>query len=181
MSQVKTVKAIKYSSYSPVKSPDGRRIGMGERIAHFLMWVSAQDQDEVIPFARIAQSVLSLQHLPRSTERDVSKIKDALAPAAKVLRDKYQRDLVQVTGVGCRATNSPDDATKNVLGKKLRRRDSIDRSIGDSRDQIDETKVTDPTNQAILRFTDAQVMKPGLLKDREALMKLLPSSKKTAK
>lgn len=178
MNQVRNVKAIKYSSYVPLKSPDKRRVGMGARVAHFLVWVAAQDPNEVVPFARIAQSVLSLEFLPRSNERDVSKIKDALTSAAKVLRDEHQKDLVQETGIGCRVSKSDDDVVRNVLAKKVRRRESVDRTIGATRAVVDSSKVTDPANKAIVRFADNHVLSQALLKQREEILKLLPSGSK---
>lgn len=148
-----------------------------QRAAHFLDWAAKQAPKEFFPYNVIYKAIMGMPHMPRLDNEAVALFKrTATAGLRKALVTKYDREVINLVGVGIRASVDDADRLTNVAPMKARRLDSARRSFMLTAASIDLHNVPNTPAYAALKAWMGREVRDVIkqIGSPEFAMKLLP-------
>lgn len=133
---------------------------LSTRCADFLHWL-CQKRPEVFVAPNIAvKAIMGYGHTPRLKSDEVDKLRSKYGTIRKVLRAKYNRDLIVEAGAGIRASVDDADVLVSSLPKFVKKLDSARSAVIQADNLIDMKKVPNTPELAAHRAWHDKQVKP---------------------
>lgn len=152
-------------------------LSLTQRAAHFLDWAAKNMPGDPIPYNVIVKKIMNLPQLPRLDNDTVDRFRrSAGAGLKKAMIDKYGREIVNLPGIGIRATVDDADRLANVAPIKARRLNAARKSFMITATGIDLRNVPNTPEYAGLKAWMGREVKHVLEKigSEDFMRKLLP-------
>lgn len=141
MTMVRTIRSRSLKSVLDFKVDT--KDSIPRRLSKLLYWASEEMPGRAIAKTHAAKIVLALPRLPNEDSKDVKKLMGVTANARKILEDEHQRGLINIQGMGIRATTSSEDTAKTQYEKNARRVVSAATSLDRTRSIIKTSEIKD--------------------------------------
>ena len=133
---------------------------LSTRCADFLNWL-CQKRPEIFVAPNIAvKAIMGYGHTPRLKSDEVDKLRTKYGTIRKILRAKYNRDLIVEAGAGIRASVDDADVLVSSLPKFVKKLDSARSAVVQVDNLIDMKKVPNTPELAAHRAMHEKQVKP---------------------
>lgn len=152
------------------------------QVAHFLNWGAVNHPEAIFSAQVILKEIRGYSRLPRSDSEGIQLIRSSIPAARKLMQANYQRDIVNLSGAGYRATTTSDDQTEHSVLVGQERVAAADRRQAARVDAVDPHGFTATENGRYMKslYTAAKHdVALRLLKDEDFQTRLLPPAPKT--
>jgi len=147
-----------------------------QRVAAFLDWWAEHHPYDFAGYHEITKAIEGYKKLPRMDTDEVETMRGIVGRAAKLLHDKYRRELVRQRGLGARATVDSLDAVRNKAVDRARKVERDIVALHRLDEIIDVKSIPDtPENRPLKQWYQRDVK--GILKQvatPEFLQRMLP-------
>lgn len=133
---------------------------LSARCADFLDWL-CQKRPEIFVAPNVAvKAIMGYRHMPRLKSDEVDKLRAHYGQIRKILRAKYNRDLIVEAGAGIRASVDSADVLVSSLPKFVKKLDSARSAVVQVDGLIDMKQVPNTPALAAHRAMHTQQVKP---------------------
>ena len=164
----------------PPGKPD-KQLPISHRVAFLLDWAAKRDPEALVPYNIVLKTIQGLVTTPRMSSPDVERMRQQIPRARPILQGTYHRDLVNVSGVGVRATTGDLDVVKRVLPGTVRKVNRAHESLRRTAALVDVAKLPATGPDRGHREWMIRTVSPALkaLKSDERIANLLPPAPPT--
>lgn len=135
----KTIKSRKKKVNVTAFNPTARSIS--GKVCEFLLWAREKYPKYFILHEEITQAIFSLGRMPTKSSKHVRSVANAMGRARKVMKDKFQQDIIVQRGVGARATVDDLDVMTTSVMRDVEKHERTARNLKETVGLIDSKQL----------------------------------------